>query len=292
MKHVPYLALAAGIACLGIASFADSTIDPAHPYAYGANVGWLNARGDATYGASIGQYFCSNYLYGANIGWVSLGDGTPTNGHAYGNASAADWGVNHDGQGRLAGYAWGANVGWLVFEQTFGVPRVDLRTGNLSGYIWGPNIGWIGLSNAQAYVRTATLDPGPDTDGDGLPDPWEYDRAGSTGLLQGGAHDQDKDGTPDELEYKADTDPLNRLDYLRITAFAVTGAVNRLTWTSRPTRLYRLEATNALGGAAGAWPDPGLGLMGPPPATAMTQDVAGVATTARFYRVQAIVPPP
>ena len=58
-----------------------------------------------------------------------VGSGTPTNGHAYANNSAADWGVNHDGAGRLTGYAWGANIGWVAFEQTHGQPQVDLRTG-------------------------------------------------------------------------------------------------------------------------------------------------------------------
>ncbi|MCU0858596.1 MAG: hypothetical protein MUC65_09370 [Pontiellaceae bacterium] len=58
--------------------------------------------------------------------------------------------------------AYGANVGWIAVEQTHGQPRIDLRTGNLNGFAWGANVGWISLSNAQAYVRTVTLDSGPD----------------------------------------------------------------------------------------------------------------------------------
>ena len=47
---------------------ADTTIDPSHPYAYAANTGWLNARGDVTNGAGS----LSGYAYGANIGWVTF----------------------------------------------------------------------------------------------------------------------------------------------------------------------------------------------------------------------------
>ena len=40
-------------------------------------------------------------------------------------------------------------------------------------YAYGANIGWISLANAQAFVRTETLEPGPDSDGDGIPGAWE-----------------------------------------------------------------------------------------------------------------------
>jgi hypothetical protein len=267
---------------------ADTTIDPAYPRAYGANVGWLHARTDLTNGAVIGQYYCSGYLYGANVGWIFLGDGSPGNGHAYANDAAEDCGVNHDGQGSLSGYAWGANIGWINFEPT-GNPRVDLRTGNLCGHAWGANVGWIGLSNAQAHVRTETLDPGPDSDLDGLPDAWEYARAGGLRLLDGGAHDQDGDGVTDEEEYGADTDPLADTDFLRIVSFGVFGSTNSVAWTSRPTRLYRLEATNTLTGIVN-WTDAGPGLLGPPVVSPVTQTVSGVTATTRFYRVRAVMP--
>ena len=40
-----------------------STIDAAGKYAYGANIGWVDLRGNATNGAVIGQYVCSGYIY-------------------------------------------------------------------------------------------------------------------------------------------------------------------------------------------------------------------------------------
>ncbi len=277
--------IAAAVICGWVLSAqAASTIDPAHPYPYGANIGWLNAEGDAVNGAVIGQSYCTGYVWIANCGWMSLGNG-PTNGWQYGNESAWDWGVNHDGQGRLTGYAYGANIGWITFEQTYGQPRIDLRTGNLDGYAWGANVGWIGFSNTQAYVRS-TLSAGADSDTDGIPDPWEFKRAGDTTTLGGG--DADDDDVPDEEEYLADTDPLTD-EQLEIVALAVESGTNVVQWSSRPTRLYRLEATNALPGEAG-WEDVGGGLIGPPTNSPAEAGVSGPVEPGRFYRVRAVVP--
>ena len=267
---------------------ATSTIDPAHTQTYGANIGWVDARADFTNGAVVGLYFCSGCLYGANVGWISLGDGAPANGWEYGNKTADDYGVNHDGQGHLRGYAWGANIGWIVFEPA-GDPRVDLNTGVLSGYAWGANVGWIALSNAQAYVRTTRLDTGVDVDQDGLPDAWEWKISSSTRILSGGAHDEDKDGATDEEEFRADTNPQDDTDQLKMLSLTAVEDANTVAWTARPTRLYRLEATNTLAGA-GAWPDAGPGLLGPPSMLVMTQTVSGVTASSQFYRVQAVVP--
>lgn len=145
-----------GAALLGGASalHAVSTIDPAHPHAYGANVGWLDARGGGPHGAAIGRYYCTGYVWSANGGWIGLGSGRPANGYRYANNSAADWGVNHDGEGRLSGCGYGANIGWVTFEQDYGRPRLDLRSGVLSGSAWGANVGWIQFSNAQAWLAT------------------------------------------------------------------------------------------------------------------------------------------
>jgi hypothetical protein len=83
---------------------AAATINATNRHAYGANIGWLDARGDAANGAVIGQFFCTGHVWSANCGWISLGNG-PTNGWQYGNAAAADWGVNHDGV-RVACAGW------------------------------------------------------------------------------------------------------------------------------------------------------------------------------------------
>jgi hypothetical protein len=267
---------------------ADSNIDPAHHYAYGANIGWLETRGDVSHGAVLGQSYCTGYVWSANCGWISLGNG-PTNGWHYSNAAADDWGVNHDGEGGLSGYAYGANIGWINFEQTYGAPTVDLLTGNLDGYVWGANVGWISLSNAQAYVRTASLDPGPDTDADGIPDPWEYEKAGDLSTLSGGGHDADSDGVTDVAEYPADTDPTLDTSLLEITAVQRMSNTNRLTWTIEPTRFYRVEQSAAITNNTD-WADSGLGQMVPDPGGTMTRDVTDSAVTTRFYGVKAVVP--
>ena len=269
---------------LAASVFAASTIDPAHPYAWGANIGWIDAQGDVANGAAVGQSYCSGQAWSANCGWINLGNG-PANGWQYSNASGTDWGVNHDGQGRLTGYAWAPNVGWLNFEQAQGAPRIDLLTGNLSGYVWGENVGWISLNNAQAYVRTATLAPGPDNDGDGIPDPFEYQTAGDTNTLYSG-HDQDGDGAFDEEEYMAGTDPLDDQEYLTLWG-QVLGSTNRVSWTVAPTRLYRLEHAGDITNGV-PWTDVGLGLMAPDAGATMTRDQTPATT--RYYRVKAVIP--
>ena len=270
---------------------AATTIDVANPYAYAANTGWINARGDETNGAVIGQFVCSGYLYGANVGWISLGNGAPTNGVRYGNASADDCGVNNDGLGNLYGYAYGANIGWINFETNYGKPKVDLLTGNLGGYVWSANAGWISLSNAQAFVKTDTMDAGPDTDGDGIPDQWELAHASSlTTFTASGDFDGDK--VPDKSEYASDTDPADAAKYMKITSYAATGGVNGVvTWLSEPTRVYRLEAASTASNEA-PWSDVVGSLIppSPPPATETTKGFTDSTATQRFYRVKAVPP--
>src|SRR6478735_6082454 len=128
---------------------ADTTISASNSFAYGANIGWLNWRGDVTHGAVIGEYVCSGYIWSGNVGWISLGSGTPENGVQYGNASATDFGVNLTQQSirggvpraQLRGFAYGANIGWINFE-SMGNPEVSLSTGELTGFAWSANCGW------------------------------------------------------------------------------------------------------------------------------------------------------
>src|SRR5690348_5706383 len=89
------------LAAIFTAARAATTIDAANKYAYGANIGWIDWRGDTNSGAVIGEYVCSGYVYSANVGWINLGNGSPTNGIQYQNVSANDFGVNHDGLGNL-----------------------------------------------------------------------------------------------------------------------------------------------------------------------------------------------
>ncbi len=264
-----------------VAAFAGTTVDPNNQYAYGANIGWINAQGDVTNGAVIGQAFCSGYMYGANVGWISLGDGTPDDGMKYGNDSATDYGINHDGVGNLTGYAYGANIGWINFEQTYGKPKVDRSTGELSGYVWGANVGWIGLSG----VATLTIDSGPDTDGDGIPDAWEYGHTNVLTALGGG--DFDGDGVSDVNEYLADTDPFDPNDRLVITELTVAADTNLVAWTCVPTRKYTLEYKTDL--TSSNWTAAGSSFI-PSSGPEMDEEVIGANDSNRFYRVKAAPP--
>ena len=284
------LALIMAALCLAIAARASSTINATNRCAYGANVGWIDWRGDdGTNGAVVGEFVCSGYLYGANIGWIHLGSGSPTNGFAYSNLATNDYGVNHDGAGNLSGYAYSANVGWLNFEAQ-GAPRINLLTGNFSGSVHAANIGWISLSNAVAFVQTDSFDTGPDSDGDGIPDAWEYLHAGDLTTMNA-ITDNDGDGAKDANEYVADTDPFDAGDFLRVTALRVNsgGSTSTVTWTSHPTRLYQVESRVDL--TAGSWAtNAPPGLVSPDGGATTTRDVPDTAVTKRFFRVQALVP--
>ena len=107
--------IALAVLALPLAGWAQSTIDPTSAYAYSANAGWINLRGDGANGVRVGETFLSGKAYGANLGWVDLGNGTPANGHTYSNTSGTDFGVNNDGAGNLSGFAYSANTGWINF---------------------------------------------------------------------------------------------------------------------------------------------------------------------------------
>ena len=274
---------------MGSLAWAETTINETNHYAYGANIGWTEMRGDLTNGVVMGQYACTGFVWSANCGWISFGNG-PTNGWEYSNASVDDWGVNFDGLGELSGMAYGANVGWITFEQTYGMPTIDLMTGLMTGYAYGANVGWISLSNAQAVVQTDRLDGGPDSDADGLPDAWEYREVGDLTTLSDGGHDEDLDGSSDVAEYGADTGPMDDTSLLEITVYTENLHTNELTWPVEDTRFYTVvENTNLA--ASADWTDVGLGLMTPDPSGTMTREVTAPGGAVwRGYGIQATVP--
>ena len=262
---------------------AATTIDSANRYVYGANVGWLDGRGDTNNGAVIGDYVCSGYIYSANVGWIVLGSGSPTNGIRYQNLSANDFGVNHDGLGNLRGYAYGANVGWINFEST-GAPTVDLYTGNLSGYVWSANCGWISLSNATAYVQTDSIQKGALAP-NGLPIAWLLTYFGTTNI--NASADPDGDGMSNLQEYLAGTDPTDEDDYLRITSFnrGSPGDPTEvdIVWANEPSRFYAIEACTTLN-TNPVWSESVLPWLG------INNVEFHDANTNRFYRIRALRP--
>lgn len=232
---------------------AGTTIVATNKYAYGANVGWLDWRGDTNNGAVIGEYVCSGYIYAANVGWINLGNGSPANGIQYQNNSATDFGVNQDGTGKLTGYAYGANIGWINFEQTYGQPKVDLYTGKLSGSIWSANCGWISLSNAVAHVQTDSIQPGAVAP-NGLPIAWLLQNFGTTNVDANA--DPDLDGQTTAQEYAAGTDPNLGSSVFKITTFTrdiPTPTYTKLVWNAVGTRFYTVQQRSSLND--GTWTD-------------------------------------
>lgn len=271
------------------AALRATTIDLVNRDAYGANIGWMDWVANTNNGAVMGDYVCSGYIYSANVGWINLGSGSPTNGIYYQNLSTNDFGVNQDGYGDLSGYAWGANIGWLTFEQTYGRPRVNLVTGALSGYVWSANCGWISLSNAEAYVQTDYLTPGPLAP-NGLPVAWLLTYFGTTNISANA--DPTGKGMTIAQDYVAGTNPNNANSVLKITAESFGGGYNpSLTWESVSTRQYYILVNTNL--ITATWVDSPLGLITPSPGTAATTTAdyfQSMTKAAQYFRVEAIVP--
>ena len=269
---------------------AATTIDTNNAYAYGANIGWVNAFADGTNGAVMGQFYCTGYIYSANVGWICLGASNgPVNGYSYSNIASNDWGVNNvGGSGQLAGMAYGANIGWITFEQTFGTPTVNLRNGQMTGYAYSANVGWISLSNSFAVLQTDTLSPGL-VGANGLPLAWQQEYFGNTNVNANA--DPDGDGMSNLQEYLAGTNPTDPNSRLRITAISgnAVGSTATLTWTSVPSRLYYVEERTNL--TSGAWAtNMTLGVVSPDPGSTTTRSLTDTAVSNRFFRVQAVVP--
>jgi hypothetical protein len=271
---------------------AITSINDTNRHAYGANLGWMNWRGDTNSGAVIGEDVCSGYIYSGNVGWIHLGSNVPANQIKYQNNAATDYGVNHDGLGNLRGYAYGANIGWINFE-TNGNPRVDLKTGALNGHAYSANCGWISLSNTYAHVQTDIIQPGLDSDGDGITDAWELTYTNTLTAFSVSS-DADGDGVSDLNEHLADTSPMSADEHLRITAYSAafgnSDVTNTLTWTSRESRCYRLNSKTNLSGAV-SWAEANA-IFAPDAGGSTTRMLAlpGLASNERYFRVEATKP--
>ena len=265
---------------------AATTVDAANHYAYAANLGWVDWRGDTANGAVNGDYVCSGSIYSANVGWINLGSGSPINQVRYQNLAANDFGVNHDGAGNLRGYAYGANIGWINFENT-GAAKVDLLTGKLSGSVYSANCGWISLSNSVAVVQTDSFDPGPLAP-NGLPIPWLIATFGTTNV--GANLDLDGDGMSNAQEYLAGTDPFLPNSNLRITSqvFVNAGAGVTLQWTSVSNRVYHIEKTLSL--STPVWSDSGFGPIAPDAGALTIRGYFDTNAPMRFFRIRATRP--
>lgn len=119
-------------------------------YAWGENIGWLNAEpgGNGGNGITVADNGLSGWLWSENTGWVSLSCSNTA------SCGTTPYGVTNDA-GTLAGFAWAENAGWISFSCTntascgtasYGV-TIDQGTGVFSGEAWGENVGWIRFSS-------------------------------------------------------------------------------------------------------------------------------------------------
>ncbi len=228
---------------------AESNIDPAHAVSSSDYLGEINWRVSAEVGAVINQYFCSGSILSESVGWITLSSGAPANSISFQNKSASDFGVNVSPSGNLSGFAYGANIGWISFSPA-GSPRVDWSTGKFSGSAWAANAGWISLASTTEYVRIQSLADLPDSNGNGLPDAWEMQVAGSLTVLSANA-DTDHDGQTDLEEYLSGTNPLDPNDFVGPLHLAVTQQGRQLEFATKKDRVYRIEQRSALG--YGVW---------------------------------------
>jgi hypothetical protein len=135
---------------------AAETIDPTEDdsqYAYGENIGWLNAEpgGDGGNGIQVSDTELTGWMWGENVGWISLSCQNT------GSCGTVSYGVSNDGCGDLSGYAWAENVGWINFSPSTAGVDIDPQTGDFSGQAWGENIGWIAF-NCSTTMSCGTVD--------------------------------------------------------------------------------------------------------------------------------------
>jgi len=148
-------ACVSALALAGATAFAAENIDPAaddHQYAWGENIGWVNAEpsGQGGPGAEVQDFRLVGWMWGENVGWINLS--------CLNNATCADssFGVSNDGYGALSGFAWSENMGWINFAPTTCLPdptcgvRIASATGYFQGRAWSENGGWISFSDGGA----------------------------------------------------------------------------------------------------------------------------------------------
>ncbi len=238
---------AAAVLAAALAAGAENIgTDPAHPYAWGENVGWINtAPGGGAQTVTVHYYegtggWLSGYAWGENIGWIVMGN---PGGGPYANTTADNWGVNLSADGRLSGYAWGENVGWINFSAAQCDAAINTATGEFSGHAWGENIGWLKFKGTSPDygVRSMAFYTQPQ----GTPN-WWLDYHGVTEDYDAG------DGVPAWRKYVMDTNPKTAGDYLRLTAIAVNLKGTDVSFTPASTRrYYTLVRRAAL--TTGAW---------------------------------------
>ena len=149
-----------------------------------------------------------------------------------------------------------------------------------------PSIG--GADNFVIFdnIRVETVNP--DADGNGLPDAWETQYFGHTGVLAGA--DGDQDGTSNLAEYQAGTNPTNAASRFQVLAAVRTNDDLRVDWSTVGGHRYAVQLrTNVMGGAAG-FADVSAVITMPGTGEGSTNyvHVGGATNPAAFYRIRLV----
>jgi hypothetical protein len=133
-------------------------------------------------------------------------------------------------------------------------------------------------------LQTVAAEPNDpfDSDGDGMPDPWEEQYFGSH---RGGTSvsDADSDGFLDVDEFRAGTSPLDSASLLKLNGIVPEGSAGELNifWQSVDGKTYRiLSATNLLDGI---WTTNVTGVSGTAPENSRAVSVDGAAG---FFKIE------
>jgi len=86
------------------ASSTQGTILPAHTYAWGENIGWINFAASSS-NVTVTDSGLTGFIWSQSYGWINLAPTTTVGAF-----------VANDGHGNLSGYAWGQNTGWISFQ--------------------------------------------------------------------------------------------------------------------------------------------------------------------------------
>ncbi len=136
-------------------------------HAWAENAGWLNFN-SATNSAGVQVYpdHLEGFVWAENLGWIRLGSHSGGGAHTYANTARDNYGVNHNGAGRLSGYGWSETVGWIKFQTPHSQVTLD-ASGVFNGYAWSENVGYVHCRNASPAYQVAVAAQTCDVNGDG-----------------------------------------------------------------------------------------------------------------------------
>jgi hypothetical protein len=124
----------------------------------------------------------------------------------------------------------------------------------------------------------------PDTDGDGMTDPWERAHGLDFTNATDAVTDDDGDGFTNLQEYLTGTDPANAASAFKITGIDIVGSDNRITFSSAADKSYTVESAPSLQPAG--WEAVTQNVAGTGGAIQIIDAGAATNTPSLYYRVR------